>query len=206
MKKIIIAAVLIALLIGVYLIQVSSAQKSFVNINSSVEEIVTSNNQNIYTTSGFEISQLIGMKENEAVNLAIENDIEIRAGLINGKPIVLTADLLEDRLTYASLFGKISAVSIERFDREKAPVVDATFSYETVDEDGNVIVSPQFEAAAKKLIGMSEFEAEKYSVENNFQFRVKKREREDVEVADDFRFDRVSAIVENGVVSGYDFE
>ncbi len=128
----------------------------------------------------------VGLTEGEAEVLAIQNNVPFRVVVLDGEPQMVTEDFRPGRINATVEAGVVTSYEVEGLGME--------------DEGGMSV------ATHEGIIGMTVAEAEAYAAENNVMFRIGFRDGEPLAVTMDYRIGRITAQVENDIVTGYTVE
>lgn len=160
-------------------------------------------------------SDYIGLTEAEAEALAAANDVMFRVVERDGEMLPTTRDYRPGRINATVDDGMVTRYLVEG---ELEPVEATTPSDSNKQGDpdankydfGDPVTPPEEteEAAGEHdaIIGMSEDDAETYAEANDVTFRVGFRDGEPLALTMDYRPGRITAQIEDGVVTGYTVE
>jgi hypothetical protein len=125
---------------------------------------------------------IIGMTTAEAQTYTKANDIMFRVGTIDGEGQAVTEDYRPGRITAETKNDIVIGYTVEGTLSESRPI-------------GNDVI-----------IGMTTAEATAYAEANNIVFRVGAIDGESLPVTMDYRVGRITAEIENDIVTGYSVE
>lgn len=221
MKNTILGGVLLALLIGAgyWFYQQSSAPAepeerelaegeagSDASAPTSPEEAVPTPANGSESSEGY-----VGLSEEDAAALAESQGELFRVVERDGDMLPTTRDYRPGRINATVADGVVTSYTVEGEEKGETPAgageEDAAVESEDTPGDEDAPTDSEEAAGAHDaIIGMSEADAEAYAQEQNVPFRVGSRDGEALPLTMDYRPGRITADMEDGVVTGYTVE